>query len=75
MAKRKWFVGENIRHEREFIGVTQTHLSRLLGWDRTTLCKIEMGVYSIDKYQLLLVATVLGVSVDRLCGSIAALAA
>ncbi len=69
MPKQKeWFVGENIRREREFLGVSQSALARRLCWNVTHLCKMEKGTRGLNTDQVKLVALVLGISSDRLCG-------
>jgi len=62
-------LGENIRHFRKALGLTQSELAQKLYLTPQNISKWENGLSSPDVSNLCLLAEALGVSVDRLLGA------
>ena len=62
-------LGENIRHFRKALGLTQSELAQRLYLTPQNISKWENGQSAPDVSNLCLLAEVLGVSVDRLLGA------
>jgi transcriptional regulator with XRE-family HTH domain len=64
-------VGPNLRTVRKTLGLTQEELAarcQLIGWDvsRSSLAQIESRIRYVSDEELLILATILGVSTDSL---------
>lgn len=62
----RWEVGRRIRNERLWANLTQEALAHRLGWERTTIVRIEMGHTSPRIDRLLAIAHELGIPPARL---------
>lgn len=62
-------IGENIRRERERVGLTQDELAQRLGYKtRSSIAKIESGANDIPQSKIVSIANALGVTPAYLMG-------